>query len=629
MKRIDDGWMLPDEIDPPRTGVCVHVPDDANHRRAFLGALYQLTYSWNWQRDAEHTAAAAGRVWLDIWQDVAEKLGVIACEEETVYCREYPADASFVNYYPNDPRYTPDLIPDGYIAPPWHYADQFEVNAFGAVLEDVITTINQIPVGSLPTIIPASGFPRARINVHGAGIVRVYCRTLIAGSMLQTTMDDDILTLQFEDMNKDIISAPPETGDTNILEFEIPDDEHHHIDLIVVSKINDEFPFIYHGAALYKIQLCGPVPDLEEIEVPNEVYITINNIRLAVTDLKTEMRGEKYDGTPTSINIYAPEITFTNNDGEQTSDEAGLRATALCLAVRQYVNQSMYDAYQLVLSRAQEPADAAAAQFLLNGIIAYIVGIVVLFLDAAKTVADILDALNDSDAMDDVVCALYSALNGREISQAEFTAAINGLAVAGEHQATIVEILQLNAAHDSNWHYMLDLMGASYNAAQAGAAGDCCQPDWSCEGWVDLRAGVPPGVNILAGTWVPGVGVTPTHDDGVNKIAVVEYVLPEPCETTAYMKYRHNAVVGSFSPAGMVLSILSDAQAGLCAGGIVRPISGWSSALAHTPACINADSTVFRLYQKATMAAAGNPASNPIVGFWWSSDNVNEPYPFE
>jgi hypothetical protein len=67
-------YLLPDEIDPPRISVCVPVPDDAGHRRAFLDAIYQLSWSNNWERDAAHTAADVSRVWAEIYDLVSARV---------------------------------------------------------------------------------------------------------------------------------------------------------------------------------------------------------------------------------------------------------------------------------------------------------------------------------------------------------------------------------------------------------------------------------------------------------------------------------------------------------------------------------------------------------------------------
>lgn len=59
-------WLLPAVIDPPRTCVQILVPDDPDHRNAFWGALQQLGYWHNWERDQAHTAVQVASVWTDI-----------------------------------------------------------------------------------------------------------------------------------------------------------------------------------------------------------------------------------------------------------------------------------------------------------------------------------------------------------------------------------------------------------------------------------------------------------------------------------------------------------------------------------------------------------------------------------
>lgn len=64
-------WVLPDPVDPPDT-ICfqINVPNEVHHLAAFYGAIYALTYSKNWQRDAGHTAAQASRVWTKIFDSL-------------------------------------------------------------------------------------------------------------------------------------------------------------------------------------------------------------------------------------------------------------------------------------------------------------------------------------------------------------------------------------------------------------------------------------------------------------------------------------------------------------------------------------------------------------------------------
>lgn len=57
-------WTLPRIVNPPRSRrYVICVPDEQFYRAAFEGLLIELTYSKNWQRDADHTAAIVSRVW--------------------------------------------------------------------------------------------------------------------------------------------------------------------------------------------------------------------------------------------------------------------------------------------------------------------------------------------------------------------------------------------------------------------------------------------------------------------------------------------------------------------------------------------------------------------------------------
>lgn len=63
----DGGWILPPVIDPPgRLTVCLCIPDEIEHIAAFWGALTELGYQHNWQRDDEHNAVPVSVLWMSI-----------------------------------------------------------------------------------------------------------------------------------------------------------------------------------------------------------------------------------------------------------------------------------------------------------------------------------------------------------------------------------------------------------------------------------------------------------------------------------------------------------------------------------------------------------------------------------
>lgn len=63
----DGGWRLPAVIDPSeRICVCIPVPDEPAHRQAFWGALTELGYQHNWERNTGHDAVPVSVLWYAI-----------------------------------------------------------------------------------------------------------------------------------------------------------------------------------------------------------------------------------------------------------------------------------------------------------------------------------------------------------------------------------------------------------------------------------------------------------------------------------------------------------------------------------------------------------------------------------
>lgn len=65
------GYLLPATINPAgRVYVCVPIPDDPNHIRAFLGQLDMLSYWWTWDRDTDKQGTLAAQVWRGVVESV-------------------------------------------------------------------------------------------------------------------------------------------------------------------------------------------------------------------------------------------------------------------------------------------------------------------------------------------------------------------------------------------------------------------------------------------------------------------------------------------------------------------------------------------------------------------------------
>jgi hypothetical protein len=68
-------YELPGDINAEWISVCVPVPNDTNHRRAFLAQLAELGCYWLWDKDATKMKAAdTAQVWRNIYEIVATRL---------------------------------------------------------------------------------------------------------------------------------------------------------------------------------------------------------------------------------------------------------------------------------------------------------------------------------------------------------------------------------------------------------------------------------------------------------------------------------------------------------------------------------------------------------------------------
>jgi len=67
MARRDDGWLVPEVIDPPlRRCVTFYIPDEFNHIAAFWGAVNELCLWTNWQRTGDTAGTETAAVWREV-----------------------------------------------------------------------------------------------------------------------------------------------------------------------------------------------------------------------------------------------------------------------------------------------------------------------------------------------------------------------------------------------------------------------------------------------------------------------------------------------------------------------------------------------------------------------------------
>ena len=183
--------------------------------------------------------------------------------------------------------------------------------------------------------------------------------------------------------------------------------------------------------------------------------------------LQNDRRERMYDGTPGSVNPEAPGDKFNG-------DNSGARNDALCTAVYAYVLHKVLETYWLYLGMLT--TSALATGFAGWTVLGLIVGGVVTVI-AGLAFAKVNAAANDEQANKNVACSLLDALKGKDTTQAEFIAAINGLSGATENEQTIVQILKNGAGDIRNYLHFLDLLGQAYAGSVAGCpCNDCPDP---------------------------------------------------------------------------------------------------------------------------------------------------------
>lgn len=318
-------YPLPNPIDDgSRICVKLWIPNIDGHRQALIGAIYNLTRWYSWQLDDEKQGIEVAAVWQPIFYDMMDTF-YDGCPDDNP-CFEFPPSAAFIEWFPNNPYTEPDLVTDGYNAPAWYEATPASNLLLGTQTGDIVTDLTRFPPGSLPSIIPASGLPRFRINLVAPGVVTIHLLNIIAGSLAQITIDDDISTLRFIDMNRDQIAAPFETATTTPVEVEVLGAGAHHIDVIVVSQINDEIPFLHHGGGLRKVEICGEAVNMPffELRTNPDDPCSVQQ-RLTATGEWTEaFRMDNCCDDEILYERYSPEgIKETSPDGETWTEDRG------------------------------------------------------------------------------------------------------------------------------------------------------------------------------------------------------------------------------------------------------------------------------------------------------------------
>lgn len=108
-KKKTGGFVPPPEIPDERKCIQIYIPNDVYDRGAFWGALWELTFSYNWQSFSEGQSRLMADLWRDIWTEAYERSnGVNCCNDQPVLHRFDPVTGYPQVSYDNGTTWVPD-----------------------------------------------------------------------------------------------------------------------------------------------------------------------------------------------------------------------------------------------------------------------------------------------------------------------------------------------------------------------------------------------------------------------------------------------------------------------------------------------------------------------------------------
>lgn len=469
----NNGFQLPTIIDPERICVRLFIPNEINHIRAFWGILLELTQQWNWSRDAEHTAAPVAAVWMDVWKKARDSFYANECGD-TTGCREYYLSSPLISFYPCSP-YNPECdLPEGYNHAPFTVVGQgnlseiIGVYGFGYGVGDVYTDLTKLPPGSFPEVLAGwRYFPRISITTPpGSGTVKINFLNIPQGGRAFIVLDDDFLPLagRLVELNKDLLSVPPETAVPNTYTLEVTGEGAHLVEIAFLPTVDEAFIPLFFGGGIRSIELCGfgmtgddTVSCCPETNHLNRRILAQNNYSQSFIYQMLD------DGTPQSFAPDAP-THFDSNDGD-TSPAS--RNQAICDAVRRYV-WSVLEGVVYNYAIADDISDIIA----LFPPFALVAGAINAAVDIAQSAVQGL--VNDTEAVNNVICAMTDGLRAQEISHPNFRDSLNpGDFEPGSNEFQIAVIVDINNAMIANYRAFVSILGGEYERLSAGGQSDC------------------------------------------------------------------------------------------------------------------------------------------------------------
>jgi len=440
---------LPEATSSDVQWYCIPIPTDKQYRAAWLGSFNQFANANGWDReqtDKRYEVAA----W---WENYAATLPDLMrpCDEHE-QCREYYPAASIISYHPCSPFLEECDLPAGYNNAPFtvvgngNLSEIIGVYGLGYQVGDVFTDLLHLPDGDWSTVLEGwRFFPRVSVTATGSGTVKIQFLNIPQGGRGLVVLDDDFnlfnpTTWRLVELNKDLVSIPPETTAPFVYELEVTGEGEHLIEIAFLPTVDDTPIPIFFGGGIRSIELCGF--GLEGCPDMTDCCDETNNLLGKILSLMEG--GMTLSFNQQNLGDFQVDCTPTNFDEDEGDDEPTIadRKLALCATVARYIAATLYVE---AVTQNSGPTLKTAIKGLIEPLEIpdeFIRGLVLGVPDEIPDLSTLyLFVTEDPAFWEAVVCNMVSGLLGKENTFANFRAAVT---LVGEDPAVEPGFIRLH-----------------------------------------------------------------------------------------------------------------------------------------------------------------------------------------
>lgn len=215
-----------------------------------------------------------------------------------------------------------------------------------------------------------------------------------------------------------------------------------------------------------------------------------------------------------------PELNADTPTDFYSGDGSDERIDALCMACDTYVNSFVANWLEI----ARRANTALNFSILVVRFVPYIGTVAAIALKALSVVTQVaIDAMADEDAVNEVICCMYTTLDGSAVNQANFETCLDACGFApGSNVSIVRDLVSADIDNFKNWLTFLNALGDSYVWMQAGVDYRCPCNVWDYE--IDLTSILilPSWISLLNCQFDQGIGIIPLDADGTHNYMALD-----------------------------------------------------------------------------------------------------------